>query len=73
VSLNPGSLNQVQENHTVLKRRLKVGPVGGEEMLDCTFRPLLLRGEATGQVSPQVLQLSSSPVSVHPFSARAIS
>ena len=71
-SLNPGSLYQVQENHTVLKRRLKVGPVDGEEMLDCTFRPLLLRGEDTGQVLPQVLQLSSSSVSVYSFSARAI-
>ena len=49
-SLNPGSRNQVQEDHTVLRVRMKVGPVDGKVMLDCTFRPLLLRGEAAGQV-----------------------
>jgi len=72
-SLNPGSLDQVQEDHTVLKMRMKVGPMDGKEMLDCTFRPLLLRGEAAaGQVSPHVLQLSSSSVPVYSFSARAL-
>ena len=71
--LNPGSLDQVQEDHTVLKMRMKVGPVDGKKMLDCIFRPLLLRGEAAEQVSPQVLHLSSSSVSVYSFSARATS
>ena len=63
----------MQEDHTVLKTRMTVGPVDGKEMLDCTFRPLLLREEAAGQVSPPVLQLSSSSVSVYSFSARAMS
>lgn len=45
-------LSEVQERHTVLKMRIKVGPMDGKVLLDCTFRPLHLRGEAEGQDAP---------------------
>ena len=70
---NPCSLHQVQQDHAVLKTRMKVGLADGKEMLDCTFRPLLLRGETAGQVSPRVLQLNSSSVWVYSFPARKFS
>lgn len=64
--LNPASPHQVQERHTVLKMRIKVGPMDGKVLLDCTFRPLHLRGEAEGQVLPRVLLLSpAASVSVY--------